>query len=98
LTPYRADALTLTTVASGQLSVVRLASDRWQPFTSTYHLKLNSDHTALATDHCLVLFRHRSRHVNDRQQHKDVSLQNRDKNMQRHEWDWEADRNHRKEN
>jgi len=32
LTPYRADALTLTTVAGGQLSVVSPVSDHWQLF------------------------------------------------------------------
>jgi len=30
LTPYRADALTLEAVASGQLSVISIARDHWQ--------------------------------------------------------------------
>src|SRR5579862_520524 len=45
-----------------------------------------------------MLFRHRSRNINNRQQHEDIRLQNRNDDMQSAEDDWNANRDHGKEN
>jgi len=70
LTPYRADALTLEAVASGQLSGISGLRDHWQLITG---LQLSTLHDCYRQRR-LVLFCNGSRNVNDRQQHEDIGL------------------------